>query len=47
LLVGYAIYVEKGVSLKKSEKAEAPQASIPTSTESPFSDMLKNNQTRE
>ena len=47
LLVGYAIYVEKGVSLKKSEKAEAPQASIPTSIESPFSDMLKNNQTKE
>ena len=43
LLIGYAMYVEKGVSLVKKEKVEAPQVEVPTAIESPFSDMREEN----
>ena len=41
LLIGYAMYVEKGVTLEKKEQPKAPQVLTPGPVDSPFPGLLK------
>lgn len=41
LLIGYAVYVEKGVALYKGKKPEAPDVTVPGDVDSPFKGLLK------